>query len=92
LSQTQVAWLDHKSIPLTYEDRRVVDDFRFTVVRPHVKEWNLQILDIKWDDKGQYRCTINTNPVKSKIVMLHVKGKWWQSLKNRMTLCVLVDM
>jgi len=70
-----VAWLDHKSIPLTYEDRRVVDDFRFSVVQPYVKEWNLQITDIKWEDQGQYRCTINTNPVKSKIVMLHVKGK-----------------
>ena len=71
----QVAWLDHKSIPLTYEDRRVVDDFRFSVVRPYIKEWNLQIRDIKWDDQGQYRCTINTDPVKSKIVMLHVKGE-----------------
>ena len=70
-----MAWLDHKSIPLTYEDRRVVDDFRFSVVRPYIKEWNLQIRDIKWEDQGQYRCTINTNPVKSKIVMLHVKGK-----------------
>ena len=37
----QVAWLDHHSIPLTYEERRVVDDSRFSVVRPYVKEWNL---------------------------------------------------
>jgi neuronal growth regulator 1 len=73
LGKYKVAWLDHKSIPLTYEDRRVVDDFRFSVVRPYVKEWNLQIRDIKWEDQGQYRCTINTSPVKSKIVMLHVK-------------------
>jgi len=74
-ADVQVAWLDHKSILLTYEDRRVVDDFRFSVVRPYITEWNLQIRDIKWEDQGQYRCTINTNPVKSKIVMLHVKGK-----------------
>jgi len=60
----------------------VVDDFRFSVVRPYIKEWNLQIRDIKWDDQGRYRCTINTNPVKSKIVMLHVKGKGTASLPS----------
>ena len=70
----KVAWLDHHSIPLTYEERRVVDDSRFSVVRPDVKEWNLQVRDIHPLDEGQYRCTINTNPVKSKVVILHVKG------------------
>lgn len=70
----KVAWLDANSIPLTYEDRRVVDDARFTVVRPYPKEWNLQIRDIRSDDQGQYRCTINTSPVKSKVITLHVKG------------------
>jgi len=70
----QVAWLDHSSIPLTYEERRVVDDTRFTVVRPYTKEWNLQIRNIQPEDQGQYRCTINTSPVKSKVIMLHVKG------------------
>jgi hypothetical protein len=69
----KVAWLDHSSIPLTYEDRLVIDDGRFTVVRPYTKEWNLQIRDIRWEDQGQYRCTINTSPVKSKVIMLHVK-------------------
>lgn len=67
--------MDSKSIPLTYEDRRVIDDFRFSVVRPYNKEWNLQIRDIRREDQGQYRCAINTNPVKNKLVMLHVKGK-----------------
>jgi len=69
-----VAWLDQHSIPLTYEERRVVDDSRFSVVRPHVKEWNLHVRDVDPLDEGQYRCTINTNQVKSKVVILHVKG------------------
>lgn len=73
LGKYKVAWLDHNSIPLTYEDRRVVDDTRFTIVRPYTREWNLQVRDVRWDDQGQYRCTINTNPVKSKVIMLHVK-------------------
>jgi len=70
----EVAWLDHGSIPLTYEERRVVDDARFMIVRPYDKEWNLQIRNIQPEDQGQYRCTINTSPVKSKVIMLHVKG------------------
>jgi hypothetical protein len=34
-------------VTLTYEDRRVVDDWRFSVVRPYVREWNLQIRDVQ---------------------------------------------
>ena len=70
-----MAWLDHNSFPLTYEDRRVIDDSRFSIVRPYIKEWNLQIREVKTDDEGQYRCTINTNPVRSKVITLRVKGK-----------------
>ena len=54
----QVAWLDHNMMPLTYEDRRVVDDARFSIerpvsrvvddarfiiMRPDSQEWNLQV-------------------------------------------------
>lgn len=66
--------MDHHSIPLTYSERRMVDDSRFSVVRNRVEEWNLQVRDIHPLDEGKYRCTINTNPVKSKVVILHVKG------------------
>ncbi|ESO11350.1 hypothetical protein HELRODRAFT_184549, partial [Helobdella robusta] len=51
----------------------VVDDFRFSLIRPVPKEWNLQIRDVKYEDQGQYRCTLNTSPVKSKYVTLYVK-------------------
>jgi len=69
-----VAWLDSDSVSLTYEDKTVVDDTRFSVVRQDNTEWNLQIRDIGWKDRGQYRCTVNTSPIKTKLVMLHVKG------------------
>ena len=52
-----MAWLDEASIPLTYDERRIVDDSRFAVVRPDVREWNLQVRDVVLDDQGhQYRC------------------------------------
>ena len=66
--------MDGFSNTLTYEHKRVTDDFRFSVVRPSVKEWNIQILDVREEDQGQYRCTINTDDVKKKIVTLYVRG------------------
>ena len=54
----QVAWLDSDSVPLTYEDKTMVDDTRFSVVRQDNREWNLQIRDIRWSDRGQYRCRV----------------------------------
>jgi len=70
----QVAWLDVNSLPLTYDDRRVIDDTRFSVMRSHLNEWNLQVRQVRDDDAGRYRCTVNTFPVRSKVVYLHVKG------------------
>jgi len=43
----QVAWLDVNSVPLTYDDRRVIDDSRFSVARSHVNEWNLQVRQVR---------------------------------------------
>lgn len=71
----QLAWLDESSIPLTYEDRRVVDDPRYTVFRSEVSRWDLQVRDVRPDDSGHYRCTINTNPIRSKLVKLTVNGQ-----------------
>ncbi|KAI0235537.1 hypothetical protein LSAT2_013939 [Lamellibrachia satsuma] len=65
--------MDQKSMPLTYEDRKIIDDTRFSVVRERTTEWTLMIREVTWDDRGEYRCTINTNPVRSKLVVLHVK-------------------
>lgn len=73
----QVAWLDQKSFPLTYEDRRVIDDSRFSLIRPEVKEWNLQIREVRLEDEGLYRCTVNTNPVRNKLIMLFVRGDFF---------------
>ena len=81
-----MAWLDEASIPLTYDERRIVDDSRFAVVRPDVREWNLQVRDVALDDQGQYRCTVNTLPVRSKVVMLHVKGQSTRGLLRHLLL------
>ena len=78
----EVAWLDQKSFPLTYEDRRVIDDSRFGLIRPDVNEWNLQMREVRLEDEGLYRCTVNTNPVRNKLIMLFVRGEplWYISI------------
>ena len=66
--------MDSESVPLTYEDRRVIDDTRFAIDRPLVRQWDLQIRDAHVDDQGTYMCSINTDPVKNKVVRLVVHG------------------
>jgi hypothetical protein len=75
LGRYRVAWLDRNSIPVTYQDRRVINDPRFSIVRKTTKDWHLVIRDVQEDDQGQYRCAINTFPVKSKLVNLFVEDK-----------------
>lgn len=75
LCVVEVVWLDPNSFPLTYEDKRVIDDARFSVLRSTIREWNLYIRNVRRKDDGTYRCTLNTDPVRSKMVILHVKGR-----------------
>jgi len=70
----QVAWLDSDSVPLTYEDRRVIDDTRYGIERRQVREWNLQIRDTHVHDHGTYLCSVNTDPISTKRVSLIVHG------------------
>ena len=66
--------MEAHSVPLTYEERRVIDDSRYSIVRPQVKDWNLLIRDVRKEDAGDYLCTINTYPVRTKLVTLYVIG------------------
>lgn len=72
--------MEANSVPLTYEERRVIDDPRYSIVRPQVKDWNLLIRDARKEDAGDYFCTINTFPIKTKLVTLYVTGKYTWSL------------
>lgn len=59
---------------LTYDIGRIIDDDRIGIERPFTNDWNLLIHDVKYEDAGKYVCQINTKPVKTKTVMLHVLG------------------
>ena len=60
---------------LTMSDKRIIHDQRISVERPFMKDWNLHIRQVNQSDSGEYLCQINTRPVKSKKVLLHINGK-----------------
>ena len=68
--------MDQTGLPLTFDASRVIDDPRFSIVRPYIKDWNLMVEDVRWKDSGQYMCTVNTEPVLTYIVTLHVTGQF----------------
>ncbi|KAK3610192.1 hypothetical protein CHS0354_038830 [Potamilus streckersoni] len=72
LAEHKVVWTDQWSTLLTLDDRRIIDDTRISIERPYTKDWNLHIRKVEYKDKGPYTCQINTNPVKTKTVMLNV--------------------
>jgi hypothetical protein len=45
-----------------------------SIERPFVGDYNLHIRNVRYDDRGEYTCTINTIPVQIKRIRLIVKG------------------
>lgn len=75
----QVVWTDQFSTLLTLGEKRIIDDERMVLDRPHTKDWNLLLHDVKYDDKGRYTCQINTMPIKTKTIELIVLGTVFSS-------------
>lgn len=75
MTNQKIVWLAPNKAPITMENKRIYDDTRFNIItnNNNHKEWNLHIADIKYEDRGIFKCTINTTPVKYKDVILHVQ-------------------
>jgi len=63
-----------KKILISKKDRRLMDDTRMSVERPFIPSWNLHIRKVRYDDRGLYVCSLNTEPIQKKYVNLIVKG------------------
>ncbi|XP_060071220.1 limbic system-associated membrane protein-like isoform X2 [Ylistrum balloti] len=72
LGNHKVVWTDQWSTLLTFEIQRIIDDDRISVERPYTKDWNLLIHEVRYSDRGRYTCQINTDPIKTKNVVLYV--------------------
>lgn len=77
--------MNPNSILISNEDRRIIDNMRISVERPYTKDWNLHIREVRYSDKGQYTCQINTKPVRIKRVFLDIQGKVVYRLRQSLT-------
>ncbi|RUS72730.1 hypothetical protein EGW08_019512 [Elysia chlorotica] len=73
LGDHKVVW--SREIPyvlLTHMERRIIDDDRMSVERPITPAWNLHIRETVYNDSGRYLCTVNTDIIMNKNVVLNV--------------------
>ncbi|XP_048735487.1 limbic system-associated membrane protein-like isoform X2 [Ostrea edulis] len=59
----QVVWMSPKKILIGKNQRRFMDDPRISIEHTYIAYWNLHIRQIKYEDRGEYTCTVNTSPV-----------------------------
>lgn len=52
-----------------------MDDPRISIEHTYIAYWNLHIRQIKYEDRGEYTCTVNTSPVQITRINLMVYGK-----------------
>lgn len=76
----QVAWLrvDTQTI-LTIANHVITKNHRIGVTHSEHKTWLLHIRDVRENDRGNYMCQINTDPMKSQIGYLEVVGSFADS-------------
>ncbi|KAH0999863.1 hypothetical protein HUJ04_004173 [Dendroctonus ponderosae] len=69
----QVGWVkaDTKAIQAIH-DHVITHNPRVSVSHNNHVAWNLIIKNIQEEDRGQYMCQINTDPMKSQVGYLHV--------------------
>nr|XP_022332448.1 limbic system-associated membrane protein-like [Crassostrea virginica] len=67
----QVVWMNPKKILIGKNQRRFIDDARISIEHTYVGYWNLHIRQIRYEDRGEYTCTVNTSPVQ--ITRVHLK-------------------
>ncbi|XP_050401914.1 opioid-binding protein/cell adhesion molecule isoform X2 [Patella vulgata] len=69
----KVVWVNPSNTVISLQDRRMINDMRISVERPYLADWNLHIRNVTMEDGGEYKCQINTEPVKTKRIKLIVQ-------------------
>jgi len=64
----QVAWIkaDTKAI-LAIHEHVITNNARLSVTHNDYNTWTLNIRNARREDKGQYMCQVNTDPMKSQV-------------------------
>lgn len=69
----QVAWIkaDTKAI-LAIHEHVITNNARLSVTHNDYNTWTLSIRGVKREDRGQYMCQVNTDPMKMQVFMVRV--------------------
>jgi len=67
-------WVDKEGTQLSF-GMDVSRPDRYRVGHPYPRDWNLEILSVRTEDAGPYRCHIGTRPPVTKTVHLVVAGR-----------------
>lgn len=67
----QVAWIkaDTKAI-LAIHEHVITNNARLSVTHNDYNTWTLNIRGVKREDRGQYMCQVNTDPMKMQVKYL----------------------
>ncbi|XP_060082755.1 limbic system-associated membrane protein-like [Ylistrum balloti] len=68
-----IVWLNPKRIVVSHKESRFINDLRMSIERPFMGDYNLHIRSVKYEDRGDYMCSINTRPVTIKRIRLIVQ-------------------
>lgn len=71
----EITWMSPKNILIAIGEKRIIDDTRMSIIRPRIPDWNLQIRELEFYDRGMYICSLNTRPMSKKNVHLEVYVK-----------------
>lgn len=71
----EITWMSPKNILIAIGEKRIIDDTRMSIIRPRIPDWNLQIRELEFYDRGMYICSLNTKPMSKKNVHLEVYVK-----------------
>lgn len=66
--------MNPKKIMISERESRFIDDVRMSIERPFVGDYNLHIREVRYDDRGEYTCAVNSVPVKTIRIRLIVQG------------------
>lgn len=66
----QVAWIkaDTKAI-LAIHEHVITNNARLSVTHNDFNTWTLNIRSVKREDRGQYMCQVNTDPMKMQVII-----------------------
>lgn len=67
--------MDPSGTALTYDESVQTGDSRFKVDHSYLREWNLEIENVRRSDTGNYTCSIGPTTIVNSVVELAIVGK-----------------